>query len=81
MFENYPDVVNVEQFAEMLNIGKSSAYNLLQNNQIRHVKVGKKYIIPKTAVLDFLGDICYNNEQIINGGLTKSVIHERSVDI
>jgi excisionase family DNA binding protein len=81
MFKDYPDVVTVEQLAEMLNIGKSSAYSLLQNNQIRHVKVGKKYIIPKTAVLDFIGEMCYNSNKIINGRLTKSVIHERGVDI
>ena len=80
MFKNYPDVVTVEQLAQMLNIGKSSAYALLQSNRIHHVKVGKKYIIPKTSVLDFIGEICYNDKQIINGGLTKSVIHERGVD-
>ena len=81
MFKDYPDVVSVAQFCEMLHIGKSSAYALLQNNRIHHVKVGKKYIIPKTAVLAFIGEICYNNKQIINGGLTKSVMHERGVDI
>jgi len=81
MFENYPDVVTVEQLAEMLNIGKSSAYALLQNNQIHHVKVGKKYIIPKTAVLDFIGEMCYNDNQIINGRLTRSVINERSINL
>ena len=81
MFKNYPDVVTVEQLAEMLNIGKSSAYALLQNNQIHHVKVGKKYIIPKTAVLDFIGEMCYNDNQIINGRLTRSVINERSINL
>jgi len=81
MFKNYPDIITVEQLAEMLNIGKSSAYELLRSNQIYHVKVGKKYIIPKTAVLDFVGEICYNNGQIINGRLTQSVIIERSADI
>ena len=81
MFKNYPDIISVEQLAEMLNISKSSAYALLQSNQIHHVKVGKKYIIPKTAVLAFIGEICYNNKQIINGGLTKFVMRERGVDI
>ena len=81
MFKEYPDVVNVSQLAKMLNIGKSSAYALLQNNQIRHIKIGKKYIIPKTAVLAFIGEICYNNNQIINGRLTQAVITERSINI
>ena len=43
-------------------------------------KVGKKYIIPKTAMLDFVGETCYNNRQIINGrGLIDSVVNERSI--
>jgi len=81
MFAQYPDIVSVSQLTKMLNIGKSSAYALLQNNQIHHVKIGKKYIIPKTAVLAFIGEMCYNNNQIINGRLTQAVITERSVNI
>ena len=69
MFKNYPDVVTVEQLAQMLNIGKSSAYALLQSNRIHHVKVGKKYIIPKQSVIGFLGEVCYNTTQIVDGRL------------
>ena len=60
MFQNYPDIVNVDHIVEMLNIGKSSVYSLLQTNQIKHVRVGRKYIIPKQAVIDFVNDTCYN---------------------
>jgi len=80
MFRDYPDVVTVEHLCRMLNIGRNTAYTLLQNNKIYHVKVGKKYIIPKAAVLDFIGEICYNDNQIINGRLTRSVINERSIN-
>lgn len=55
----------------MLNIGKSSAYGLLQNNEIKHVKLGRKYIIPKNAVIGLFDNICYNTEeQTIDGGLS-----------
>lgn len=60
MFCEYPDIVTTEQVALMLGIGKSSAYALLQGKQIRHVKVGRKYIIPKQAVIDFVHGVCYN---------------------
>ena len=60
MFENYPDIVSVETLMEMLHIGKSSVYYLLKTNQIKHVRVGKKYIIPKKAVIDFILEPCYN---------------------
>ena len=79
-FENYPDIITVSQLAKMLNIGKSSAYALLQNGKIHHVKVGKKYIIPKTAVLAFIGEMCYNNNKIVDGRLSKFVINERSIN-
>ena len=55
MFVNYPDVVSVKQLMEMLHIGRSKAYELLQTDTIHHVKVGSHYIIPKKNVIAFLG--------------------------
>ena len=69
MFLQYPDIVSVDQLAGMLNIGKSSAYALLRDKQIRHVKVGRKYIIPKSSVVSFVCQTSYNDNQIIDGGL------------
>jgi len=70
MFQDYPDIVSVEQIMNMLGIGKSSVYALLQSNQIHNVKVGRKYIVPKQSVVDFVSGVCYNGSQIINGRLT-----------
>lgn len=55
MFSNYPDVVSVEDVQAMLNIGRNAAYGLLQSGAISAIRVGKKYIIPKASVIDFLG--------------------------
>ena len=55
IFANYPDVVSVEDLQTMLHIGRNAAYNLLQSGAIVTIRVGKKYIIPKTSVIDFLG--------------------------
>lgn len=54
MFINYPDVVNVDDLQKMLGICKTTAYNLVKDNTIKNVKVGKKYLIPKQAVINFL---------------------------
>lgn len=62
MFEKYDDIVNIENLMEMLHIGKSTAYKLLKTNKINHLRVGKKYIIPKTSVLSFLDCTCYNEK-------------------
>jgi len=69
MFNNYPDIVSTNDIAKMLNIGKSSVYALLQSKQIQHVRVGRKYVVPKQAVINFASDICYNENKIVNGRL------------
>ena len=61
IFESYSDIVSVDDIMCMLGIGKSSVYSLLKTNQIKHVRVGRKYIIPKQAVIDFINGVCYNN--------------------
>jgi excisionase family DNA binding protein len=67
MFNEYPDIISIEQLIKMLGIGKSSAYKLLHENQIRHAKIGRKYLIPKQSVIGFIDSMCYNDDQIIDG--------------
>lgn len=33
---------------------KNSLYKLLQSGEIQHIKVGRKYLIPKVYLLDFI---------------------------
>lgn len=55
IFAEYPDVVNVEQMCSMLGgIGKKTAYELLRNGEIRHIKLGKSFKIPKICVFEYL---------------------------
>lgn len=54
MFTNYPDVVSVEDIQKMLHIGRNSVYKLLKNQKIKSIPVGKKYIIPKASVINFV---------------------------
>lgn len=54
MFSEYPDVVTINDLQKMLNIGRSKAYDLLKHNTIKSIKLGKKYIIPKASVIEFL---------------------------
>jgi len=54
MFRNYPDVVNVAQFQKMLGIGKNTAYNLLKNNAIHSIKIGRVHKIPKKNIIKYL---------------------------
>ena len=54
MFSEYSDVVSVNELSSMLHIGKNKAYELLNTNTIQSIRIGKKYIIPKFRVIEFL---------------------------
>jgi len=69
MFDEYPDIITIENLMSMLNIGKSSVYSLLQSNRIKHVRVGRKYIIPKQSVIAFVSDLWYTGSNIIGDRL------------
>ena len=54
MFNSYPDVLSVKQLCEILNIGKNTAYRLLQSGEIKSIKIGKVYKIPKKEVRRYI---------------------------
>ena len=57
MFESYPDVITIDDLQSMLHIGRNTAYKILQDNLIKTLKIGKKYIIPKASVVKFVASI------------------------
>lgn len=54
LFSKYPDVVTIDNLQEMLHIGRNVAYSLLKDGRIKTIKIGKRYIIPKLSVIEFL---------------------------
>ena len=54
MLEEYKDVLTVKDVYEILPIGKNSLYKLLNSDKIRHIKVGRKNLIPKRFLIEFL---------------------------
>ncbi len=54
MFKDYPDVLTPGDLQEILRIGRNSTYKLLNENRIETIKIGKKYIIPKINVINYL---------------------------
>ena len=55
MFENYPDVVEVDDLRKMLGgISRKLAYRLLADQEIRSGRVGRAYKIPKVCVIEYL---------------------------
>ena len=54
LFGGYKDIVTVNELCEMLNIGKNTAYELLQSGAIKSIKIGKVYRIPKKYVQEYI---------------------------
>ena len=54
MFDHADDILNIDQFCELLDIGKSTGYSLLKSGKIKGFKIGKKWKIPTKAVEQFV---------------------------
>lgn len=45
---------NVEETAALIGIGERSTYSLIRSGQLRSIRVGRKILIPLTAIEEFL---------------------------
>lgn len=52
--EDYGDVLTVEDVGRILGIGLNQTYKCLADGTIKSHKIGKKYVIPKLFVLEYL---------------------------
>lgn len=53
-FENYPDLLTTDQTRKILQVGKSKMYELIDNKEIKYIKVGRNYRFLKKYITDFL---------------------------
>lgn len=55
LFKDYPDVVTLKQFRQMLGgIGDSTARKLMRAGLVKHFYINHTYLIPKTYVIDYV---------------------------
>lgn len=69
LLEHCPDVLTSTEAAQVLRIGRSTMYRLIRDNEIRHIKIGRKILIPTEYIKDFLemsSEKCYNSKQVEN---------------
>ena len=54
MFKNEPDVLTVPDVVRLLQFGKNTVYSLIKEGRINSIKQGKKIIVPKVCLVEFL---------------------------
>ena len=52
--EDLPIVLRVEDLMPILGIGRSNAYALVRSGQVRSIKIGHQFRIPREAIQEFL---------------------------
>lgn len=52
-FENYSDLMTVEDIQEALGVGRNIAYQLIRDGDIQCLKIGRAIRIPKLHLMDF----------------------------
>lgn len=54
-FADYPDLVTLSQFREMLGgIADSTARKLMRENRVKHYYIRTTFLIPKPWVIDYI---------------------------
>jgi excisionase family DNA binding protein len=54
MFNEYNDLVTVEELCEMLSIGKNAAYKLLSSGQLKAFRYNRVWKIPKQGIIEYI---------------------------
>lgn len=67
-FDGYPDLLNVSQIQQILGLGRSAVYSLIQTDEIKHMKIRGKIRIPRRYIVEYINTIWYNYDNTIDAG-------------
>ena len=54
MFEQYPDILTVEEVCEALRMGYNAVYELLNEGKLKAYKNGRVWRIPREALKEYV---------------------------
>jgi excisionase family DNA binding protein len=54
MFEQYPDILSVEEACEALRVGYNAMYELLNSGKVKAFKNGRVWRIPKLSIKAYI---------------------------
>ena len=56
MFNEYGEILSVEDVMEILGIGKNAAYELFRNGEIKCFRLKYRWKVPKQAIIDYINE-------------------------
>lgn len=57
----YPTLLTVSQVQTILHISRTTAYKMIQSNEIKSLRIGRSIRIPKDCIVDYIRTSCYND--------------------
>ena len=54
MYDDIPLMLTVGEAGKLLHIGRNGMYEMVHTGRILHIQNGKRILIPRNAVIDFL---------------------------
>lgn len=54
MFDNYDDILTVDDLIEILKVQRKTIYELLKTEKIKNIKIGREYRITKKALQEYV---------------------------
>ena len=54
MFNEYNDLITVEDLCEMLSIGKNAAYKILAAGELKAFRYNRVWKIPKDSIIEYI---------------------------
>lgn len=58
MFEQYEDILTVEEVSKLLKIGQTQTYRILRTGSLKGFKEGKDWKIPKQSLIQYIHEKC-----------------------
>lgn len=68
------EYITISQLACILGISRIAVYKKVKNGQIKAIRVGKIYLIPKSTILNLLGkELTQKDKEEIDRAITRTV--------
>lgn len=63
MLEDYGDILNMQDTAEILNVSEAVISRLFRNGDIPAQKVGREWRVPKDAIIEYIYFPSHGNDR------------------